>query len=237
MSNNFNDPISHSSARNVSMDVGLRTYMISVYNYMAMGLGFTGLVSYLVAGQPGLMQAIFSGPQAYIVMFAPLILVMVIGAKLQKLSFAKVQALFWIFAGLMGLSLSSIFMVYELGSIAKTFFITASMFGAMSIYGYTTQRDLTSMGSFLHMGVIGLIIASVVNMFMQSGTMQYVLSMFSVLIFTGLTAYDTQTIKSYYNPSASKENLGKIAIYGAIQLYIDFINIFLALLQLFGNRR
>ncbi|PIZ34321.1 MAG: hypothetical protein COY39_00355 [Alphaproteobacteria bacterium CG_4_10_14_0_8_um_filter_37_21] len=237
MSNNFNDPISHSSARTASMDVGLRTYMISVYNYMAMGLGFTGLVSYLVAGQPGLMQAIFSGPQAYIVMFAPLILVMVIGAKLQKLSFAKVQALFWIFAGLMGLSLSSIFMVYELGSIAKTFFITASMFGAMSIYGYTTQRDLTSMGSFLYMGVIGLIIASVVNMFMQSGTMQYVLSMFSVLIFTGLTAYDTQTIKSYYNPSESKENLGKIAIYGAIQLYIDFINIFLALLQLFGNRR
>jgi len=237
MSNNFNDPISHSSARTASMDVGLRTYMISVYNYMAMGLGFTGLVSYLVAGQPGLMQAIFSGPQAYIVMFAPLILLMVIGAKLQKLSFAKVQALFWIFAGLMGLSLSSIFMVYELGSIAKTFFITASMFGAMSIYGYTTQRDLTSMGSFLYMGVIGLIIASVVNMFMQSGTMQYVLSMFSVLIFTGLTAYDTQTIKSYYNPSESKENLGKIAIYGAIQLYIDFINIFLALLQLFGNRR
>jgi len=237
MSNDFNDPISRSSARSVSMDVGLRTYMISVYNYMAMGLGFTGLVAYLVSGQPVLMQAIFSGPQAYVVMFAPLILVMVIGAKLQKYSFAKVQTLFWVFAGLMGLSLSSIFMVYELGSIAKTFFITASMFGTMSIYGYTTQRDLTSMGSFLHMGVIGLIIASVVNMFMQSGPMQYAISMISVLVFTGLTAYDTQTIKSFYNPSESKENLGKIAIYGAIQLYIDFINIFLALLQLFGNRR
>ena len=237
MSNDFNDPISRSSARNVSMDVGLRTYMMNVYNYMAMGLGFTGLIAYLISGQPEIMQAIFSGPQAYVVMFAPIILVMIIGAKLQTFSFAKVQALFWVFSGLMGLSLSSVFMLYELGSIAKIFFITASMFGAMSIYGYTTQKDLTSMGSFLHMGVIGLIIASVVNIFMQSGPMQYVISMISVLVFTGLTAYDTQTIKSYYNPSESKENLGKIAVYGAIQLYIDFINIFLALLQLFGNRR
>jgi FtsH-binding integral membrane protein len=237
MSKDFNDPVVRASAQSISMDVGLRSYMISVYNYMAMGLGFTGLIAYLVAGQPTLMQAIFGGPQAYVVMFAPIILVMLVGAKLQKYNFATIQTLFWVFAGLMGLSLSSIFMVYELGSIAKTFFITASMFGTMSIYGYVTQRDLTSMGSFLHMGVIGLIIASIVNMFMQSGAMQYAISIITVLVFTGLTAYDTQTIKSLYHPNVSKDNLGKIAIYGAIQLYIDFINIFLAILQLFGNRR
>lgn len=237
MSKDFNDPVARASAQSISVDAGLRSYMISVYNYMAMGLGFTGLIAYLVAGNPAFIEALFNGPQAYIVIFAPLILVMVIGAKLQKYSFATVQTLFWVFAGLMGLSLSSIFKIYELGSITETFFMTASMFGAMSIYGYTTNRDLTSIGSFLHMGVIGLIIASVVNMFMQSSAGQYAISIITVLVFTGLTAYDTQTIKSLYHPNESKDNLGKIAIYGAIQLYIDFINIFLALLQLFGNRR
>lgn len=237
MSKDFNDPVARTSAQSMSVDTGLRSYMINVYNYMAMGLGFTGLVAYLVAGQPALMHAIFSGPQAYIVMFSPLILVMLISARLHKYNFATVQTLFWIFAGLMGLSLSSIFMVYALGSIAKTFFITASMFGTMSIYGYVTHKDLTSMGSFLRMGVIGLIIASIVNMFMQSGTMQYAISIITVLVFTGLTAYDTQVIKSLYDPAQSKDNLGKIAIYGAIQLYIDFVNIFLSILQLFGNRR
>ena len=237
MSNNFNDPISRSSARSVSLDAGLRAYMISVYNYMAMGLGFTGLIAYLVSGQPALMQAIFGGPQAYLVIFSPLILVFMISAKLQQYSFSKIQTLFWIYSGLMGLSLSSIFLMYELGSIAKTFFITASMFGTMSIYGYSTQKDLTGMGSFLMMGVFGIIIASIVNMFMQSGPMQYAISILTVLIFTGLTAYDTQTIKSMYNPGASQENSGKIAVFGAMQLYIDFINIFLALLRLFGDRR
>ncbi|MDP2193123.1 MAG: Bax inhibitor-1/YccA family protein [Alphaproteobacteria bacterium] len=237
MSNDFNDPISRTSTYSMPIDAGLRSYMISVYNYMAMALGLTGLVAFFVASQPALVNAIFGTPLAYVIIFAPLVMVYLISANLTKYKFQTVQTLFWVYAALMGLSLSSIFMIYAMGSIAKMFLITSSVFGAMSIYGYTTQKDLTSWGTFLFMGVVGILIAMIVNLFLQSGPLDYALSVITVLIFTGLVAYDTQTIKSFYNPNDSAEKSGKFAIYGAMQLYIDFINIFLALLRLFGDRR
>lgn len=237
MSNQFDDPISRNTARALSIDEGLRSHMMSVYNYMAMGLGLTGLVAYLISTQPAVMNAIFGTPLFYVALFAPLALVFLISAKLSKFNFATIQTLFWVYAALMGVSLSSIFIVYQMPSITRVFLITAGTFGSMSLYGYTTKRDLTAMGSFLFMGVIGLIIASVVNMFMQSNMMQMVLSAITVLVFTGLTAYDTQMIKELYSTAHTKEAQGKMAVMGALSLYIDFINIFLSLLRLFGDRR
>lgn len=237
MSNEFHDPISRTSARHVHVDSGLRSYMINVYNYMAMGLGLTGLVAFFVASQPALINAIFGTPFAYVVIFAPLGMAIYIQSTLGKYSLQTVQLLFWVYASLMGISLSSIFIIYNIDSIAKMFLITSSVFGTMSLYGYTTQKDLSSWGAFLFMGVVGILIAMVVNMFLQSGPLDYALSVIIVLLFTGLVAYDTQMIKSLYNSQNSTENSGKIAVIGAMHLYIDFVNIFLALLRLFGNRR
>ncbi len=224
------------AAQGVAVDEGLRQYMLRVYNYMAVGLAITGVVAFLTANSPTLLNAIYGSPLRWLVFLAPLGMVFYLSARMHKMSPAKAQTVFWIFAALMGLSLASIFIVYTGASIARVFFITAGTFGAMSLYGYTTKRDLTKLGSFLFMGLIGIIIASVVNLFIGSTMIQFVVSVLGVLIFVGLTAYDTQKIKEMYNVVDGSEIAGKKAIMGALRLYLDFINLFLMLLHLFGNR-
>ena len=224
----------------LAIDEGLRSYMLRVYNYMGLGLVVTGVVAYLTSQWAMSSQAnaelLYGSPLAWVIMLSPLAFVLVLSFGINKLSVGAAQGVFWAFAAVMGLSLSSIFLVYTGASIAKVFFITAATFGAMSLYGYTTKRDLTQMGSFLMMGLIGLIIASVVNIFMQSGMLEFIISAVGVLIFVGLPAYDTQKIKESYSESHGAELLAKGAIMGALSLYLDFINLFLMLLRLFGNR-
>ena len=220
---------------------------------MASGVFLTGIVSLLlfnlsggyniqvtemgITGTTNIGNAIYSSPLAWIIMLAPLGIVIYMSFGIRKMSAAKAQGAFWIFAALMGASLSSIFVVYTGASITRVFFITAATFGAMSIYGYTTKRDLTKLGSFLMMGLIGIIIASIVNIFMKSTMMYFVISIIGVLIFVGLTAYDTQKIKNMYLVSDTGEIMGKKAVMGALTLYLDFINLFIMLLRLFGQRR
>lgn len=236
MSNNF-DPITRTSTQTIEIDAGLRAHMQRVYNYMALGLGITGATAFLTAHSPEMMNLIFGTPLRYLVLFAPLIMVMYLGVRINNMTFASAQAMFWAYAGTLGLSLASIFIIYTGQSITKVFFITAGMFAGTSLYGYTTQRDLSKFGSFLFMGLIGLILASVVNWFMNSGPMQFAISVLAVLIFTGFTAYDTQMIKEIYYADDDSETAGKKAIIGALNLYMDFLNIFLAMLRLFGDRR
>ena len=214
---------------------GLRTYMLNVYNYMALGLGLTGGVALFVASSPTLLQAI--APMMWLFIFAPVGLVFFLSFKINTLQYSTAQALFWLYAALNGVAFSILFLAYTYESIARVFFVTAGMFAAMSLYGYTTRKDLTSMGSFLFMGLIGLILASVVNMFWPNGELQFLVSIGGVIIFTGLTAYDTQAIKETYVEGSAKDVAGKRAIFGALQLYLDFINIFLSLLRLMGDRR
>jgi FtsH-binding integral membrane protein len=221
----------------VLIDEGLRQYMLRVYNYMASGLAITGLVAWITASTPALLQAIYGTPLLWVVMLAPLGFVFFLSARIHAVSFSTAQTLFWVFAGVMGLSLASIFLVYTETSIARVFFITASAFAAMSLYGYTTKRDLSGWGSFLFMGLIGIIIALVVNLFVQSSALQFAISVIGVLVFTGLTAYDTQRIKEIYFESDSPEVAGKKAVMGALRLYLDFINLFIMLLHLLGSRR
>ncbi len=218
---------------------GLRSYMQKVYNYMAGALGITGLVAYLTASSPALLSLIYHTPLQWVIMFAPLVFVFVFSAKLPTMKVETAQLSFWCFAALMGLSLSWVFVAYTGTSIARVFFISASMFGLMAIYGNTTKRDLTAFGSFLMMGVIGIIIASLINMFIQSSALQFATSILGVLIFTGLTAYDSQKIKDvYYRYNTGDETiLGKFSIMGALTLYFDFINMFISLLHLMGDRR
>jgi uncharacterized protein len=219
-------------------DQGLKSYMISVYNHMAAALGITGLVAFMVASSPQLMEMFFGTPLKWVVMFSPLVMVFFIMPNLMNFSIQKAQSMFFLFSGLMGLSISWIFIAYTGTSIARCFFITCSVFGAMSIYGYTTKRDLTSMGSFMIMGLIGVIIASLVNIFLNSSAIQFITSLLSVIIFVGLTAYDTQRIKNiYYQVAGTSDVATKVAIYGALSLYMDFINLFLQLLHFFGDRR
>ncbi len=218
------------------IDEGLREYMLRVYNYMASGLALTGAVAYAVAQNETLLQVIYGTPLIWVVFLAPIGLVLLLSARLHKMSVTAVQGTFWVFATLMGVSLASIFLVYELPSIARVFFITAGTFGAMSLYGYTTERDLTGWGSFLFMGLIGIIIASVVNMFMASSALHFAISVIGVLVFTGLTAYDTQKIKEMYAEADSTAVASKKSIMGALRLYLDFINLFIMLLHLFGRR-
>ncbi len=234
---NYRDPISQVSRDSLDIDFGLRQYMIKVYNYMAVGLGLTGLVAFLVSNSPSLMQAIFASPLQWVVMFAPLVLVFFIAARINSLSFSTAQTLFWIYAATVGVSISFIFLVYTGESIARMFFITSSIFATMSIYGYTTKKDLTSMGSFLIMGVLGIFVASIVNIFLKSTGLQKLLSVLTVIVFTGLTAYDVQKIKEFYYEADDEETIGKKALFGALSLYLDFLNLFLALLRLFGDRR
>ena len=237
------------TAKTHVIDEGLRAYMLKVYNYMASGIFLTGIISLLlfklsvvmasdgsITGLTSVGNALYNSSLMWIVMLAPLgVIYMSFGIR--KLSVATAQMTFWIFAALMGASLSSIFLVYTGASITRVFFITAGTFGAMSIYGYTTKRDLTKLGSFLMMGLIGIIIASIVNIFMKSTMMYFVISILGVLIFVGLTAYDTQKIKNMYLVSDSGEVMGKKAVMGALTLYLDFINLFIMLLRLFGQRR
>jgi FtsH-binding integral membrane protein len=219
-------------------DLGLRQYMLRVYNYMASGLALTGIVAYLAADL-GIYQQIARTPLIWLVMFAPLIMVFIFSAGIQRISFGTAQLLYWAYAAMMGLSLGFIFLAYTHTSIYMTFFITASLFLTMSLYGYTTKADLTKMGSFMVMGLFGIIIASVVNMFFASSAMSFAISIIGVIVFTGLTAWDTQRIaQQYYTPMAgSGDMVGKGALMGALQLYLDFLNLFLMLLRLFGNSR
>jgi uncharacterized protein len=221
----------------VSIDEGLRSHMLRIYNYMAGGLGLTGLVAYIIGTNPAFSKAIWGTPLAWVVIFAPLVMVFFLSMRIEKMSASAAQTTFWVYATLMGLSLSSIFLQYTGISIARTFFITSGMFGAMSLYGYTTKKDLSGLGSFLMMGLFGVIIASVVNIFLKSSALHFAVSIVGVLVFIGLTAYDTQKIKNMYTASDDSETASKKAIMGALQLYLDFINLFLILLQFFGNRR
>jgi FtsH-binding integral membrane protein len=219
------------------IDEGLRSYMLSVYNYMGLGLALTGLVAFFVASSPAIYQPIFGTPLKWVVMLAPLGFVFFLSAKIQTMSVSAAQTTFWLFAAVMGLSLASIFLVFTGASIARVFFITAGTFGAMSLYGYTTKRDLTAWGSFLFMGLIGVIIASLVNIFVASSALQFAISVIGVIVFVGLTAYDTQQIKAMYYELDASDVMAKKTIMGALRLYLDFINLFIMLLQLFGQSR
>jgi FtsH-binding integral membrane protein len=219
------------------VDVGLREYMLKVYNYMATGLGLTGLTAYFVAITPSLFNAIYGTPLYWVVALAPLGFVFYLSARMQKISFSRAQTMFWLFSGVMGLSMAYIFIAFTGTSIARVFFITAGTFAGMSLYGYTTKKDLSGWGSFLFMGLIGIIIASIVNIFLKSPMLYYVISWIGVLVFVGLTAYDTQRIKEMYYAADTVEISGKKAIMGALRLYLDFINLFIMLLHLFGQRR
>ena len=234
------------------LDAGLRAYMLRVYNWMASGLVLTGLVAYGIANIPAVLNAFYPlreladgrlvhapGPLAWVAMFAPLAFVMVLSFGVNKLSTSTVQALYWAFCVAMGASLSNIFLVYTGTSITRVFFISAGTFAAMSLWGYTTKSDLTRMGSFLMMGLFGIILASVVNIFIGSAGLQFAVSVIGVLVFVGLTAYDTQRIKSDYAQYAYAEGseiAARRSVYDALQLLLNFINIFMLLLQLTGNR-
>jgi uncharacterized protein len=219
----------------VAVDQGLRSHMLKVYNYMASGVLLTGIVALLFA-QSGLALQVLSTPLRWVLMLAPLGFVMVMSFGFNRLSQTALQALFWSFAVVMGLSMASIFLVFTGQSIATTFFVTAVSFLGLSLYGYTTKKDLSGFGTFLIMGVIGLFVASIVNIFLGSSTLQLVISFLGVLIFAGLTAYDTQRIKSEYLHFRGHEALGKLAIMGALNLYLDFVNMFQFLLSFLGNR-
>lgn len=225
------------------IDEGLRTYMLKVYNLMALGLAITGIAAYAAfqfAFQDGQLtafgQAIYVSPLKWVVMLAPLALVFYMSFRINSMSVSAAQTTFWVYAGLMGLSLSSIFMIYTGQSITQTFFVTAASFGALSLYGYTTKRSLSGMGSFLMMGLFGLIIASIVNIFLASSALDFAISAIGVLIFAGLTAYDTQKIKEMYFEEEGAEATGRKAIMGALTLYLDFINLFLFMLRFLGNK-
>ena len=222
-------------ARRETFDAGLRSHMLSIYNYMASGVLLTGIVAMLTY-QSGLAVNFASGPLMWIVGLSPLAFLMAMSFGLNKMSRGTLQILFWAFATVMGLSLSTIFLRFTGESIAATFFATAGAFAGLSLFGYTTKKDLSGMGTFLVMGVIGLIIAMVINMFLGSSTLGLVISFLGVLIFAGLTAYDTQRLKREYEYLRGTEFIGKAVIMGALSLYLDFINMFMFLLQFMGNR-
>jgi uncharacterized protein len=238
------------------IDAGLRAYMLRVYNYMGAGLAITGIIAYAFyamavtdnpaeavarVGTSGIMltefgRLIFVSPLKWVILLAPLALVFFMSARLHKMSLPAAQGTFWLYAALVGASLASIFLVYAHGSIANVFFITAATFGGLSLYGYTTKSDLSGWGSFLIMGVIGIVIASIVNIWLASGALTFAISVIGVLVFSGLTAYDTQQIKEMYYEGDSELVAGQKSIMGALRLYLDFLNLFLMLLSLFGNR-
>ena len=220
-----------------AIDAGLRQFMISVYNYMASGLALTGIVAY-GAAETGLYASLIDTPMLFWgVTLAPLALVLLLSFRIEKMSLGAAKTAFWAYAALVGLSLSGIFFVYTGSSIARTFFITAATFLAMSLFGYTTRANLARTASFLLMGLVGIIIASIVNLFLASSIVQLAISVVGVIVFVGLTAYDTQRIKEIYLNSDSPAIAGKKAIMGALALYLDFLNLFILLMQLTGNRR
>jgi uncharacterized protein len=239
--------------RAVAIDQGLRAHMIRVYNYMAAGVGLTGVIAWLayqaaggdaiivsgraVTGLTPFGQAIFQGPLAFVLLFAPIGLGLFLIWKIGSLQASTARLLFFVYAGLFGLGLASIFLLYTQASLTRVFFITAASFGALSLWGYTTQRSLDAMGSFLVMGLFGLFIAMLVNLFLASSALDFMISVAGVLIFAGLTAWDTQKIKEQYDPMDDGTVAGRKAVWGALILYLDFINLFLFLLRLFGDRR
>jgi FtsH-binding integral membrane protein len=223
-------------ARDAAFDAGLRSYMLSVYNYMASGVLLTGIVALLFASS-GMAAQVLTTPLRWLIILAPLAFVMVLSFGINRLSTGAAQALFWAFAVAMGLSLSSIFLVYTGTSIAQTFFATAAAFAGLSLFGYTTKKDLSAFGTFLIMGVVGLLVAMLINMFLQSPGFQLAISAIGVLLFAGLTAYDTQKIKSVYYQVQGTDFVGKSVVMGALTLYLDFVNMFTFLLQFMGDRR
>lgn len=248
----FRDPFaqatqSYGQTQAVAQDAGLRAYMLKIYNYMASALALTGIVALFAANSPAFIQALYSVQDGqvvgmsglgWLIVFAPLGFVIWLSFGINRMSAATAQMVFWAYSVVMGLSLSSIFLAYTGESIARAFFVTAGTFGGMSLYGYTTKRDLSGMGSFLFMGLIGLIIASLVNMFLQSSGLNFALSVIGVIIFVGLTAWDTQKLKAmYYQMAGSGEMIAKVSIMGALSLYLDFINIFMYMLRFMGDRR
>ncbi len=230
-------------------DEGLRAYMLRVYNYMGLGIAITGVIAYVVATlsvqdlsattlvPTSLGVTLYNSPLRWIIALAPLGLVMLLSFRIQKMSASAAQLTFWAFAALMGISMSMIFLNWNMESIVRVFFITAATFGAMSLYGYTTKRSLAGWGSFLFMGLIGIIIAMVVNIFVGSEAMEFAISVIGVLIFVGFTAYDTQRIKESYSVNMDGEMTRKTAIFGALKLYLDFLNLFIFLMSLLGSNR
>ena len=250
MALDFNQRSFTKTVDQAAIDEGLRAYMLKVYNYMTTGLLLTGLVAYFfgkasivtndlgqIIGITSIGAMLFGSPLKWVVMLAPLGFVFYLSARINKMSVSSAQITFWIFSAIMGLSLASIFIVYTQASIARVFFISSGTFAAMSLYGYTTKKDLTKLGGFLFMGLIGIIIASLVNLFFQSSALHFAISVIGVLVFVGLTAYDTQSIKNMYYAGDSESVGGKKALMGALRLYLDFINLFIMLLRLFGQRR
>ncbi len=245
--NMFEQHQAQMQTQTASYDVGLRQFMLGVYNYMTGALVLTGIVAWLAANSPPVMSMLYvmngdmiagMKPLGWVVALAPLGIALMFGFAIERISTSTAQLIFWGFAALMGLSLASLFFVYTGASITRVFFITAIVFGSMSLYGYTTKRDLTSMGSFLIMGVWGILIASLVNIFLQSSALYWTVSVLGVLIFTGLIAYDTQRLKAiYYQVAGSAEAAAKASIMGALSLYLDFINLFVMLLRFLGERR
>ncbi|MFT0859548.1 Bax inhibitor-1/YccA family protein [Ancylobacter sp. G4_0304] len=217
-------------------DEGLRRHMLRVYNYMALGLVLTGAVAFIVGTTPALYVPIFSTPLKWVAMLAPLAFVLFFSFRMQTMSGSAAQTMFWAFCAVMGVSMASIFLVFTGTSIARTFFIAATMFGATSLYGYTTKRDLSQFGSFLIMGLIGVVIASLVNIFLGSSMLQFIVSVVGILVFVGLTAWDTQNIKEQYADNFDAESQQKLAVFGAFSLYLNFVNIFQLLLNFTGER-
>jgi uncharacterized protein len=223
------------TADRTAIDVGLRAHMIRVYNYMALGVALTGLVAWLTAQIVG--PALLNSPLIWVFIFAPLALVFFISFRINSLSAGTALTLFFVYAASLGLSLATIFFVYTDTSITRVFFIAAAAFGALSIWGYSTRRSLSGLGSFLLMGLIGVIIASLVNIFLKSSGLDWIISVIGVIVFAGLTAWDTQKIKEMYDPTDDGTVAGRKAVMGALSLYLDFINLFMLLLRLFGGRR
>ncbi len=237
-------------ADRAAIDAGLRAYMIRVYNYMAAAVALSGVVAWLtynaavvtdtagkVTGLTPFGQMVLSGPAMIVLLLGTLGLVFFISFRIQRLQFTTALTLFMVYAGLLGVTLTPIFLVYTGASITKVFFISAASFGALSLWGYTTQRDLSGMGSFMIMGLFGIIIASLVNLFLKSSGLDFAISAIGVIVFAGLTAWDTQRIKEMYDASDDSNSAGRKAVMGALSLYLDFINLFLMLLRLVGDRR
>lgn len=226
----------YSQTSAAAFDEGLRQHMLRVYNYMGLGLVVTGLVAFIVGTTPALYVPIFSSPLKWVVMLAPLAFVFFFSFRIQTMSASTAQMTFWAFCAVMGLSLASVFLVFTGASIARTFFIAATMFGTTSLYGYVTKRDLSKFGSFLIMGLIGVVIASIVNIFLGSSALQFAISVIGIVVFVGLTAWDTQNIKERYAENFDQESRQKLAVFGAFSLYLNFVNIFQLLLNFTGER-
>ncbi len=236
--NQYNRSMANSQTMDTSVDAGLRAFMLGIYNNMSIGLVITGLVAFFSSQSQPLMQVVNGTPLRWVVMLAPLGFVIYLSARVMKMSPGAARAWFFAFAAVMGLSLSYIFLLYTGVSIAKVFFITAASFGALSLWGYTTRKNLSAMGSFMMMGLFGIIIAMVVNIFLKSAAMDFAISAIGVVIFAGLTAWDTQRLKhSYYEIGADATMAGRVAVMGALSLYLDFLNLFLFLLRFMGGSR